>query len=271
MRNVIDEYLLNTDSFLIVADLGKFPKMQTTTRYIDVGLSETNLVNIATGLALAGKNVYVYSTAGFMLYRAFEQIKLNLNNTTTRGNKKINITLLNGGAGFLYKNTGNGHFLLDDIALMTTLLPNFNIYLPYDKYTTLKCLSCTQHKKGINYLRLCPDNSAEKITIKKYSNSLNILTFGWLIEEIQKLHLQINIIPIVDFYKDIKLLNKDYAAIYDNILINLISANTHCISTYNIQNDIYNKDVFSNSREFIIKHYKLDKDSLLSYIKGLQK
>jgi transketolase C-terminal domain/subunit len=65
-------------------------------------------------------HVYVYSAANFVLYRAFEQIKLHVIENSNRKNNKINITFLNGGSGFCYAGYGIGHYLLDDIHLILT-------------------------------------------------------------------------------------------------------------------------------------------------------
>ena len=76
-------------------------------------MSESLMVNVAIGLALSGKDVYVYSASNFMLYRAFDTIKHNiveLNNIY----KHIRITFLNAGSGFIY-NFGITHMLYDDI------------------------------------------------------------------------------------------------------------------------------------------------------------
>lgn len=263
MRQVIDNWLYTTDYYLLVADLGKFPKMETTNRYINVGLSETLLVNVALGLALTGKHVYIYSVAGFVLYRALEQLKLNINNTTTYGNRKINITFLNGGAGFLYKNTGNGHFLLDDITLMTKILPNFKIYIPYDNDTTLTCLNNTQNV-SLSYIRLCPDNSL-KCNLISINNTINVITFGWLVSKISNLNLNINIIPLVDFYHDFNQINIPFIAIYDNINIEYISNNKNCIKTLNIDK-FYCNDIFSDSIQEIYTHYMLNDFQLTNFI-----
>ena len=65
--------------FLLTADLGygylekfqkKFPR-----RYFNVGVAEQNMVGIATGLALSGKKVFVYSMATFLTMRCFEYIR----------------------------------------------------------------------------------------------------------------------------------------------------------------------------------------------------
>ena len=73
MRHVVDTFISQAkDSILLVADLGRFPKCELAGKCINVGLSETLLVNVAIGLAIAGKHIYIYSAANFVLYRALE-------------------------------------------------------------------------------------------------------------------------------------------------------------------------------------------------------
>ena len=68
--------------FVITPDLGfsvleefeeKFPN-----RFLNVGIAEANAVSIASGLALSGKIVYVYSIMPFVTMRPFEQIRVNI-------------------------------------------------------------------------------------------------------------------------------------------------------------------------------------------------
>ena len=41
-------------------------------------LSEQNLINVASGLALEGFSVYTYAIAPFITMRAYEQVRVNL-------------------------------------------------------------------------------------------------------------------------------------------------------------------------------------------------
>ena len=89
MRHIVDKFIYeHANCYLLVADFGKFPLTRTTNRYIDVGLSETLLVNVAIGLASAGFKVFIYSAGCFALYKAFETIKNNINLQYWNKNKK---------------------------------------------------------------------------------------------------------------------------------------------------------------------------------------
>jgi transketolase len=99
--------------FVITPDLGfsvleefeeKFPN-----RFLNVGIAEANAVSIASGLALSGKIVYVYSIMPFVTMRPFEQIRVDiaymntnvrlvgvgagLNGSCDAGNKSIDVVL----------------------------------------------------------------------------------------------------------------------------------------------------------------------------------
>ena len=51
---------------------------ETKCNLINCGIQEPNMVNIAAGLASQGKKVIIYGVAGFVLYKAYEQIKFSL-------------------------------------------------------------------------------------------------------------------------------------------------------------------------------------------------
>ena len=68
--------------FFVSADFGA-PSLdrlreEFSGRFLNVGIAEQNLINIATGLALEGWNVYAYAIAPFLTMRAYEQIRTNL-------------------------------------------------------------------------------------------------------------------------------------------------------------------------------------------------
>lgn len=52
---------------------GKFPD-----RYFNVGTAEQSMISIAAGLAISGMKPYVYTITPFIIERAFEQIKIDV-------------------------------------------------------------------------------------------------------------------------------------------------------------------------------------------------
>ena len=76
MRKTLNRFLnkyKNKDVYLLHADMFGFETFNS----INCGIQEPNMVNIACGLASQGKKVIIYGVAGFVLYKAYEQIKSN--------------------------------------------------------------------------------------------------------------------------------------------------------------------------------------------------
>ena len=78
------------------------------------GISEQNMVSVATGLALSGKRVYVYAMSPFFA-RCYEQLKVAALNEAP-------ITVVSVGGGLGYAGAGPSHYSLEDIALYRTLI-----------------------------------------------------------------------------------------------------------------------------------------------------
>ena len=92
-------------------------------QFLDIGVAEANMIGIASGLALSGKNVYCYSIIPFLIMRAYEQIRIDI------AYHNLNIKLVGMGAGFTYGLEGFTHFGIEDIALMRAM-PNMHVVIP---------------------------------------------------------------------------------------------------------------------------------------------
>ncbi len=115
--------------FLLVADLGiKFFesfKEVDDKRALNVGVAEANMVGVAAGLSMSGKNVYCYSITPFLTMRALEQIKVDI------AFNNLNVKILGAGGGLVYGAEGITHHSIEDIAIMRSL-PNMTIVCPGD-------------------------------------------------------------------------------------------------------------------------------------------
>ena len=140
--------------FFLSADLGapQLDKLRTDhkDRFINVGIAEQNLVNIAAGLALEGFTVYAYAIATFLSMRAFEQIRNNL--SLLGQTRKINVNLIGVGGGLSYDVAGPSHHCLEDISVIRTL-PNIDIFSPSDFVLVEKYFEKTVSEKRPKYLR----------------------------------------------------------------------------------------------------------------------
>ena len=118
-------------------------------KLLNCGIQEPTIVNIAAGLASQGKRVIVYGVAGFILYKAYEQIKLNIKGWAEHTGS---IIFVNAGANGCYSKLGRGHLLDDDALLMQALdIPLFD---PIDRRTFVKNISDGLRNTGVRYIRL---------------------------------------------------------------------------------------------------------------------
>jgi transketolase len=120
---------------------------------INCGVQEPNIVNIAAGLASQGKRVIVYGVAGFVLYKAYEQIKLNIKGWAEHSGSVI---FVNAGANGCYNALGRGHLLDDDALLMKAL--DIPLYDPIDRSTFVRYVKEGLQQTGVRYIRLGWDN-----------------------------------------------------------------------------------------------------------------
>lgn len=162
MRSTLDTFLAragNNDIYLLHADMWGFKKFVSRypERVINCGIQEPTMVNIAAGLASQGKRVIVYGVAGFVLYKAYEQIKLNVKGWAEHYGSVI---FVNAGSNGCYSICGRGHLLDDDQLLMQALdIPLFD---PPDRQTFVKNLKEGLQVKGCRYIRLGWDGEVWK-------------------------------------------------------------------------------------------------------------
>jgi len=140
--------------FFLCADFGS-PKLDVLRdefedRFINVGIAEQNLINVATGLALEGYTVYAYAIAPFLIMRAYEQIRVNLSLHAQL--KEINVNLIGVGAGLSYDVSGPTHHCIEDISIMRTL-PNITLFSPSDWGLAQRFVDYTIEMKVPKYIR----------------------------------------------------------------------------------------------------------------------
>lgn len=160
MRDVLIEQIyqrMKEDDtiFFVSADLGApaLDKLRRDfkDRFVNVGIAEQNLVNVATGLALEGFTVFAYAIACFLSMRAYEQIRINL--ALSSQHKRINVNLIGVGSGVSYDMSGPSHHCLEDLAIIRTL-PNITLFSPSDNVMTEKFTDYSIATKSPKYIRL---------------------------------------------------------------------------------------------------------------------
>ena len=136
---------------LITGDLGftvfedfrrEFPK-----QYLNAGVQEAQLMGLATGLALSGKIIFVYSIIPFATARCAEQIR---NDICVHN---ANVKIVGVGQGYSYSVHGPTHHAVEDIGLLRSF-PNMRIVSPGDPGEVRAAVRLAAVTPGPFYLRL---------------------------------------------------------------------------------------------------------------------
>ena len=253
----------NKNLMVLSADLGRssgldrfksmFPK-----KYLSVGISEQNLIGVASGLSREGYKVFVTSFAPFLSMRASEHVRMNL------GYMKhpVNLVALRSGIsmGFL----GNSHFGLEDISVIRSI-PNISISSPSDPGELKKILyDYSFNSRGPSYIRLTGTPGSPFVYKKNYTykigepvtltqgNKLLILSTGSVtarvlkaVEELNKKKIGIKLLNIHSLrpinsklIKEIKNFNKIITVEEHSIVGGLYSIVSEISTNHNLKKEI---------------------------------
>jgi transketolase len=116
-------------------------------RFIEVGISEQDLIGISAGLALSGKRPVPAAFTNFIIGRGWEQIY----NSVARQN--LNVLIVGTHSGLSPAADGESHQCIGDIALMR-VLPNMKVVVPADASATAAAAKSLLRSNGPSYLRL---------------------------------------------------------------------------------------------------------------------
>lgn len=185
---------VNDKLILLTGDLGfsvfENFRDEFKNRFINAGVAEQNLIGVATGLALSGKTVFVYSIIPFVTFRCLEQIRNDI------CMQNSNVKIIGMGAGFHYGSAGATHFALEDIAVLRSF-PNLNIVCPANSCDTIGAIRAAVLNKGPFYIRLgkdheieqrkaIPDFSFGKAMVVDQGTDVTIFSTGAILHEVKQ-------------------------------------------------------------------------------------
>ncbi len=116
-------------------------------RFLNMGVAEANMIGVAAGLALSGKQPWVYTIVPFLTMRAFEQIRVDV----CIQNQPVKIVGV--GGGLAYGTLGPTHHSLEDMAILRAL-PNMTVISPCDPIESRKATRAASEHPGPVYIRL---------------------------------------------------------------------------------------------------------------------
>jgi transketolase len=116
-------------------------------RFVNMGVSEQNMVSVAAGLARQGLRPLCYSIAPFAVFRPYEQIRLDV------ALHRLPVKIVGNGGGYGYGIMGASHHALEDIAVLSCL-PGFTCVVPLCNSDVAAAGEALFGYSGPGYLRL---------------------------------------------------------------------------------------------------------------------
>jgi len=116
-------------------------------QFLHVGISEQNMIDVAAGMSLSGKKVYVYAMGPFITLRCLEQLKCSL------AQMNLPVTVISVGLGLGYADAGPTHYITEDLACLRSIV-NFEIFTPSDLTTTKALAKLSYDQPSLRVFRL---------------------------------------------------------------------------------------------------------------------
>jgi len=283
--------------FFITADHGAWAltdfKKKLKKQYMNIGISEQNMISFAAGMALNRKKVFLFTITPFITQRCLEQIKTDL------CYPNLPVTIVGNGSSLTYAYHGTSHQAIEDIAIMRSL-PNLKILNPCDNLSSRAAVKIAYKSKQPVYIKLdkgfFPDSyqNAKELhdglhqfndkNDKKENIDLSIFSTGSMIEQAKKIkkflkkeNINASLIDIfrikpLNKKKIINILNKSKAAItieeqhidggIGSQICEVIADNGISIPLKRFGiNDEYCKSF--GDREWLRQYYKIDTNTII--------
>jgi transketolase len=154
-------------------------------RFIDVGITEQNMIGMAAGMALRGRVPICHALTNFLLFRAYEFIR------NDAGIPHLPVKLSGWIPGFLSDGNGPTHQSLEDVGIMR-LIPGMQVFCPSDNDDMVMMLEKVWNSPNPSYIRVNPRPAKIKHTTPfeigkaeelAEGKDVTLLVYGFLLEE----------------------------------------------------------------------------------------
>jgi transketolase len=293
-NNIKKKFLKNKKFYILTndADVLSLKLLRENKRFIDAGVAEQNLINIAAGIAKNNNMPIVYGFCTFLTFRSYEQLRFNI------ASHKLNVKIVGIGPGYSFSYDGPTHHGAQDSYLMY-LIPEFEIINISDNKLAYLISENLEKIKGPTYIRIDKgkleynlnvnydiDKGFEIIHNSKYKQIL-IITTGYFCKLANEVSNDFQNVSVLNFFK-YKNFNKKFflntikkykkIVIYDESSkyggITPIIANFFIENKLNIDLEVLSsKDVqsffYSQERYDVLKKMKICKEKLKKLLKKL--
>lgn len=197
-------YALISDNGAIVYD--KY-RQDLPEQYLNLGISEANMIAMAAGMASRGKIPFAYTIGAFLAYRANEFIR----NDVCLQNQ--NVKIIGTAAGEAYPALGPTHHATEDLGCLRSF-PNLTIITPASPVEVQKAVRAAYEYEGPVYLRIGTNREAEiyereydfeigKGVVLRSGNDATMITTGSIakdvldvVDDMKKVGVSIRVINI---------------------------------------------------------------------------
>ena len=181
------------DVVFMTADADAFSlrryKQDMPEQFINVGVAEQNMVDVAAGLALCGKKVFIYAIIPFVTMRCYEHTK------ATICGMNLPVTIVGAGAGLSFGYDGPTHHAVQDIAVMR-VLPEMTILNPCDDLSAAACARMAYDSATPVYVRIDKgtfprlydeaDDFTDGLKVTREIRDINIISTGFMSQQAVK-------------------------------------------------------------------------------------
>lgn len=151
-EGILELGMTNADVFVLAGDVAGSTRAdwfekEFPDRFLNMGISEQDMIGTAVGLSLAGKIPFACSFSAFLCYRGYDQLRVSVcyNNQ--------NVKLLGSHSGLIVGPDGATAQAMEDIAIMR-VLPNMKVVVPADAVEAKKATIQAAAIKGPVYIRV---------------------------------------------------------------------------------------------------------------------
>lgn len=292
IRNGEEMVLISSDYAAPVLD--SFRKTHPE-RYVSVGIAEQNLIQIACGLSMSGQKAIAYGMAPFPCIRAVDQIK----NAVAMMN--LPVSIVSAGVGFAIPEFGATHYCTEDVSIMRTI-PGFKIINLTDETMAEKAAMLSLKTESPLYIRI--DKYSEGIlydekdidfekgfSVVREGNDVAIISSGYYTNRMaavsDKFRAQGIGVKVIDLFA--LPFNVEELILATDTIPNVLTVEEHvyqggigsaileAFSDKNVLKKVKRMGVDFDgkytsefgSREYFIKKYHLDDDSVMKSVKEM--
>jgi transketolase len=228
-ENVKNDFLKYKKNYILTndADVFALKEIKSNKRFIDAGVAEQNLINIASGLAKYNKSPLIYGFCTFLTFRCYEQLKFNV------ASHNLNVKIVGIGPGYSFSHDGPTHHGIQDLYLMY-LIPEFEIYNVADNNLANLISKNLKKIKGPTYIRLDKGvlnynkdiiynlKKGFELTVKNRNSKVLIVTTGILNKIANDLAQERKNIDVVNLFKIKHFDKKKFASLcsfYNKVIV----------------------------------------------------